>query len=242
MDEQVDYYECLDYDDIVTPIDVATLKQLLLDTKFDPDKTSKLIDGFENGFDIGYRGSESRRCVANNLPFIVGTPIDMWNKIMKEVKLGRYAGPFFEKDIPYKSFVQSPIGLVPKANDKTRLIFHLSFDFGPSKPSVNSCTPKDICSVKYNDLDHALKTCVKLLKDTSKDKNQLFFGETDLVSTFRILLIRPDQRKYLLLKAKDPMQDIWKFLLTSACHLDLRLVALTFSYFQMLWCIYSKPS
>ena len=35
---------------------------------------------------------------------------------MKEVKEGRYAGPF--KDNPYKYYIQSPIGLVPKDNGK----------------------------------------------------------------------------------------------------------------------------
>ena len=46
---------------------------------------------------------------------------------MKEVKLGRYAGPF--PTIPYEEdFIQSPIGLVPKDQGcDTRLIFHLSY-------------------------------------------------------------------------------------------------------------------
>ena len=47
---------------------------------------------------------------------------------MKEVRLKRVAGPF--KEIPFESFIQSAIGLVPKAgSDKTRLIFHLSYKF-----------------------------------------------------------------------------------------------------------------
>ena len=33
------------------------------------------------------------------------------------------------RNLPFQNSVQSPIGLVPKANDKTCLIFHLSFDF-----------------------------------------------------------------------------------------------------------------
>ena len=39
---------------------------------------------------------------------------------------------FFE-EIFYKYFVQSTIGLVPKAGNKTHLIFHLSYDFPDSK-------------------------------------------------------------------------------------------------------------
>ena len=78
---------------------------------------------------------------------------------MKEVSLGRYAGPFVS--IPYKTFMQSPIGLVPKVGNKTRLIFHLSFDFN-GKGSLNSHTPKEWCTVKYNDLDSAVSLCLKL--------------------------------------------------------------------------------
>ena len=56
----------------------------------------------------------------------VGDELTLWNKVMKEVKLKRYAGPF--EQIPFKHFIQSPIGLVPKDGGKdTRLIFHLSY-------------------------------------------------------------------------------------------------------------------
>ena len=66
---------------------------------------------------------------------------------MKEVKLGRYAGLF--KEPPFDNFIQSPVGLVPKSNGDTRLIFHLSFP--KSSDSVNSQTPEELCSVKYPD-------------------------------------------------------------------------------------------
>ena len=87
--------------------------------------------------------------------------MDMWQKIMKEVKLGHYAGPY--QEIPYQFYVQSPAGLVPKAGNKTRLIFHLSFDFEDFK-SVNYYIPKELCSVKYRDLDHAVHNCLTILQ------------------------------------------------------------------------------
>ena len=75
---------------------------------------------------------------------------------MKEVHLKRVAGPF--KEIPFTNFIQSPIGLVPKAgSDQTRLIFHLSYEFkldGEASKSVNACTPRELCSVTYKDIDH----------------------------------------------------------------------------------------
>ena len=55
---------------------------------------------------------------------------------MKEVKEGRYAGPF--ESIPFDSYIQSPIGLVPKDGGKdTRLIFHLSYIRGVTAQSMS---------------------------------------------------------------------------------------------------------
>ena len=100
------------------------LECLLVETNFDITKRKKLISGFRLGFDLGYRGPCTRTNISNNLPFTVGNATDMWNKIMKEVKLKQYAGPYQRHELPFDNFVQSLIGLVPKAGTKTRLIFH----------------------------------------------------------------------------------------------------------------------
>ena len=105
------------------------LEQLLKDTNFEEEKISKLVQGFKHGFGIGYQGSLQCRHTSENIPFTVGNTTEMWNKIMKEVNLGRSVGPFAEQEIPYEFYVQSPIRLVLKAGNKTRLIFHLSYDF-----------------------------------------------------------------------------------------------------------------
>ena len=207
-EEIIDKHECLDYDNIVTPINADLLKQLLLDTHFDKQKISKLIEGFESGFDIGYQGSCDRKDVSDNLLFTVGSPVDMWNKIMKEVKLQRYAGPFTKEQIPYDHYVQSPIGLVPKAGGKTRLIFHLSYQFTNGNPSVNAATPKHLCTVKYKDLDQAVRNSIEMLNKLGWSTT-LFYGKTDLESAFRILPIKPGQRFLLLLKAKHPRTKTW---------------------------------
>ena len=74
---------------------------------------------------------------------------------MVEVKTKRYAGPF--EKVPYKYFIQSPIGLVPKdKGKKTRLIFHLSYP--KTGDSVNSGIPEDLCSVEYPDFMDAVDT------------------------------------------------------------------------------------
>ena len=115
---------------------------------------------------------------------------------MKEVQLGRYAGPF--KHIPYKYFIQSPIGLVPKDNGKdTRLIFHLSYPRGSGK-SVNENTPKELCSVQYPDFSEAVILCLE-------EGIGCNIGRSDVRSAFRNLGMFPGHFKYLVMKAKSPI-------------------------------------
>ena len=65
---------------------------------------------------------------------------------MKEMALGQVAGPY--DWVPFENYVQSPIGLVPKDGGmKTRLIFHLSYDFSDFR-SVNHYIPREKCTVK----------------------------------------------------------------------------------------------
>ena len=152
-----------------TPLDVDKYEQLLHESNYNPEEVSFLINGFREGFDIGYTGPQNRQSQSKNIPFTVGNHIEMWNKIMKEGQLKRVARPFDK--VPFKNFIQSPIGLVPKAGNKTRLIFHLSYDFKDLEikdNSVNACTPKDMCSVQYNDLDSAVQSCLEVFEEALK--------------------------------------------------------------------------
>ena len=180
----------------------------MTEANYHPEKTDKLIKGFKYGFDLGYQGPTKRRDTAANIPITVGSATDMWNKIMKEVKLGRYAGPYTK--IPYKYFVQSPVGLVPKDGNKTRLIFHLSYDF-PKYKSVNFYTPDEICTVKYKDLDFAIRTCLQMKEKFVKGGQRfesLFYSKTDVVSAFRILPSSPKKHFLFILKATHPQTQI----------------------------------
>ena len=190
---------------IITPINVKRLQDLLKETRYNEEKSRYIIDGFTNGFDIGYCGPEDRQDRSNNIPLRIGSSIELWNKIMKEVRLGRYAGPF--DTIPYNNYIQSPIGLVPKANNKTRLIFHLSYDFGPEnhQKSLNYHTPKKLCEVKYRDLDHAVHNCLKLKDTLLHEQFGLFGGKTDLTSAFRLVPLLVRQRRWMIMKATNPM-------------------------------------
>ena len=78
---------------------------------------------------------------------------------MKQVQLKRYAGPF--EKIPFKYYIQSPIGLVPNDNGKdVRLIFHLSHPRRGTS-SLNFNTPREKCRVSYPDFSKAIELCLK---------------------------------------------------------------------------------
>ena len=139
------------------------LEQLLTETGYDVNETKFLVEGFKNGFDLGYQGPKNRKDRSNNIPLQVGDKREIWDKIMKEVSHKRVAGPFDQ--LPFEYYIQSPIGLVPKANNQTRLIFHLSYDFKNSgNTSVSACTLEELCSIQYRDLDFAIKCCLKWAK------------------------------------------------------------------------------
>ena len=66
-----------------------------MESKYDEEETKFLIDDFKNGFSIGYNGPKQVKINSPNLKFReVGDPITLWNKVMKEVRENRYAGPF----------------------------------------------------------------------------------------------------------------------------------------------------
>ena len=110
----------------VTPLNADRLQQILTEYGYDMDETTFLVNGFNNGFHIWYRGPNIRQSTSNNIPLTIGTNVDIWEKIMKEISAKRVAGPF--DSIPFNNYIQSPIGLVPKAGNKTRMIFHLSYN------------------------------------------------------------------------------------------------------------------
>ena len=88
-------------------------KQLLIQANYDPGEIEFLYNGFKKGFPIGYMGPQDRVQYARNLPLRCGSKTQLWNKMMKEVQLKRFAGPF--EHVPYDRFIQSPAGLVPNS-------------------------------------------------------------------------------------------------------------------------------
>ena len=110
---------------ITTPVRADIFGKLLRESGYPEQKTNFIIDGFTKGFSIHYEGPKDVAWFLNNLPLKCGTVADLWIKIIKEVKLGSFAGPF--PVVPFDNFMQSPAGLVMKQNGDTCLVFHLSY-------------------------------------------------------------------------------------------------------------------
>ena len=172
--------------------------RLLVLSNYDKEKTLFLVNGLTYGFNLRYVGQTKITRKAPNLKFSVGSKLELWNKIMDEVRVKRYAGPFIQP--PFDHYIQSPIGLVPKDNGKkTRLIFHLSYPRN-SELSVNFNTPRKYCTVQYKDFENAIRRCLAELKYGGI----CYMGKSDLTSAFRILPIRPEVWCWLVMKAENP--------------------------------------
>ena len=211
-------FENLDTENLFSPVDYKALEKLLSDTKYNKEKTKYLVDGFRDGFDLGYRGPENIKLESKNLKFTIGNKTELWNKVMKEVQAKRYAGPF--EQIPFENYIQSPIGLVPKdGGKKTRLIFHLSYPRKPNEKdliddkgepiewiekSVNGNTPTSMTSVKYPDFYDAVKLCIKAGKGC-------YLGKSDMSSAFRHFAIAKKYWKFLVMKAQNPSNGKWYY-------------------------------
>ena len=87
LKEEPQYYENFDLETVVTPVNVRKLVDLLRDSSYNEEEIQFLEDGFTNGFDIGYEGLEMQQSTSENIPLTVGSKVELWNKVMKEVKL-----------------------------------------------------------------------------------------------------------------------------------------------------------
>ena len=141
----------------VTPVKHTNLNKLLSQH---PDKilVKYLAQGFSSGFSLCYEGpyidreADNLKSARDNLPIL-------WQKIWKEVSLGRMVGLFLNK--PWKKMIISLVGLVHKSGlaeplnspSAWRLIHDLSFPWGES---VNSFISKENASLTYKSFDKAL--------------------------------------------------------------------------------------
>ena len=78
---------------------------------------------------------------------------------------------------------------------------------------MNSCTPAELCSVRYNDLDAAIQSCIEVSREAQAKTGSptVFLGKTDLTSAFRILCMNKRSYCWLVFKAVDPTDGKMKY-------------------------------
>ena len=151
------------------------------------------------------------------MPLRCGSKVDLWIKMIKEINLKHFAGPF--KSIPFKTYVQSLAGLVSKGKttdqgqgqpkgqgrvQETRPVFNLSW---PPGTPINDYTPRELCTVKYNDLDRTVQLCMEILNLTENKEKKCHLSKTDIKSAFRHLPIRPPDWRWFILMTRHPVTN-----------------------------------
>lgn len=168
---------------VVTPVSYKTLEILL--EGYPPKKGLLLVEGFKNGFRLGYEGPRETR-LSNNLISASQYPDIVDKKIKKEVSLGRIVGPF--SNLPFKNLQVSPIGVVPKKEaGQYRLIHHLSY---PQNCSINDFIPDESKRVSYATIDNAIDLIVALGPNCK-------LAKTDIDSAYRNVPIHPNDHELL---------------------------------------------
>ena len=183
MDEVL-WFENYDLQNIYTPVDADKFEELLIQTGYDRTKTDFIINGFRRGFLLNFKGNWKVKQRSANLKLEVVSKVELWNKILKEVKAKRVAGPY--EEIPFEFYIQSPVGSVPKdKGTKTCLIFHLSHPRSGKGQSVNAGIPAEDCSVKYPDFSEAVELCVRAGRSCA-------VGKSDIAMAFRHVPLSPE--------------------------------------------------
>eukprot|EP00079_Xenopus_tropicalis_P012677 XP_002939985.2 PREDICTED: uncharacterized protein LOC100487960 isoform X1 [Xenopus tropicalis] len=163
----------------VTPVKVREMLPWLSEYP-DKEKAALLRDGFQFGFKIPAKRGTGGGSL-KNLRSVRENPTLVLEKLQKEVKLGRMAGPFIEPPIP--DLRVSPLGLVPKKEPgKYRMIHHLSH---PKGGSVNDEIDRELVRVCYTSFDEA----IRLVKEAGRGA---LMAKVDVESAFRLLPVHPE--------------------------------------------------
>ena len=147
----------------------------------------KLYLGFTQGFKLHYLGLRIP-IQSKNLVSAYKNHRETWDKICKEIELGRIGGPFVS--LPISNLCISPIGVVPKGkNSGWRLITHLSF---PNHNSVYVFIDPNETSVQYTSFDQVVQIIAKYGKGAAIAKCDInlhsdFCPFTPVILIFQVL-------------------------------------------------------
>ena len=80
QEEEVLYYENYDLENVITPVQVDLLEELLIRSRYDKNETEFLVNGFRNGFSIGYAREDKVQLTSKNLKLKIGNETILLNK------------------------------------------------------------------------------------------------------------------------------------------------------------------
>lgn len=161
-----------------TPIKIGALNNYL-DLYPLQNIAAELRDGFTFGFRLNYNGPRYHR-ESSNLVSAFEHKIELKEKILKEINLGRIVGPF--DNLPIPNLQISPIGIVPKSDGVSwRLITHLSF---PRGMGINDFIDEKYCTVHYTSFDKV----IEMIADLGPHAE---LAVVDIKSAFRLLPVFP---------------------------------------------------
>ena len=172
---------------ITTPLSLSGWRNLLTGHP-NQELVRFFLTGISEGFRIGYNYTKFNcKSARRNLYGAVCHPEIVDQYLQNEISLGRVIGPFPVKSVPDVHL--SRFGVIPKNHqpDKWRLIVDLSF---PSGTSVNDGIPKELCSLKYITVDHAIEHIVSMGQGA-------LLAKIDVQSAFRLLPVHPADRHLL---------------------------------------------
>ena len=171
------------FEKVSSPVNVQRLATALLDHP-DHSLVNFLLNGFTQGFDIGYRGPITTGSCRNLLSARTHHR-EVSAALAKEVSRGHTAGPF--EASPFPVLHVSPLGAVEKKDTSYRIILDLS---SPRGESVNDGIDRLEYSVRYQSFDDAVDLVRALGVGTSMAK-------VDIKHAFRLCPVRPQD--FLLL-------------------------------------------
>lgn len=164
-----------------TPVNPSRLSDHLARIGYDPALTSYLVDGFSCGFSIGHNSDIDISNDCSNPRRAIKSQSVVMDKLHKELKAGRVAGPF---DLPpFEPFHISPLNIREKKTPgKFRLLHNLSYPY--DETSINANIPQNEKTVSYSTVGAAIRCLLSLPRGA-------FTAKTDIADAFRLIPVNP---------------------------------------------------
>ena len=138
-----------------------------------------ILNGFQHGFNLGFRGLLNEKPLKNNKS-ARDNPDKVSEAINKELERGHTAGPFHAPPFPHCHI--SPLGAAPKPDGSCRLILDLS---QPSGDSVNDNIDKREFPCNYTHFDAATDIVFRMGRGC-------YLTKIDIKHAYRLLPVRKE--------------------------------------------------